>query len=181
MEAKKYIKKPVVIEAMELTIDSMESVANFVGESFKGYHYSNEKSYSRGEYPIGLFIQTLEGTRLANIGDMVIKGVKGEFYPCKPDIFAMTYESAEKETVSESESVNAEAAMISTIAGLQDAVHSVLGVNKKIVKVQFSSLSGNIFSEEMDPLGTRYVRFSFDGGKTWGEKQSIERLIKSLF
>ena len=40
----------------------------------------------------GLIIKTLEGEHLASIGDYIIKGVKGEFYPCKPDIFEQTYE-----------------------------------------------------------------------------------------
>lgn len=40
----------------------------------------------------GLIIRTLEGEHLANIGDYIIKGVQGEFYPCKPDIFEQTYE-----------------------------------------------------------------------------------------
>ena len=42
----------------------------------------------------GLIIKTLEGEHVATIGDFIIKGVKGEFYPCKPNIFAMTYEKA---------------------------------------------------------------------------------------
>lgn len=42
----------------------------------------------------GLIIKTREGEHVANIGDYIIKGVKGEFYPCKPDIFEMTYEKS---------------------------------------------------------------------------------------
>jgi hypothetical protein len=48
----------------------------------------------RKENPSGLHIKTLEGAMIASIGDFVIKGVNGEFYPCKPDIFAKTYEPA---------------------------------------------------------------------------------------
>jgi hypothetical protein len=43
----------------------------------------------------GVVIETLEGNMLANKGDYIIKGVKGEFYPCKPDIFEMSYESVD--------------------------------------------------------------------------------------
>lgn len=43
----------------------------------------------------GLLINTLEGTMTANVGDYIIQGVNGEFYPCKPDIFNKTYEAAE--------------------------------------------------------------------------------------
>lgn len=45
--------------------------------------------------PGGLVIKTLEGEHLANIGDYIIRGVHGEFYPCKPDIFRETYEEVE--------------------------------------------------------------------------------------
>lgn len=78
----KYRKKPVEVEAIEWTGHNLNEVYEFVG-------------YPRFEYNTGLdklSIHTLEGTMEANTGDFIIKGVKGEFYPCKPDIFAMTYE-----------------------------------------------------------------------------------------
>ena len=50
---------------------------------------------SRDPY-LGVYVETLEGKMLANIGDMIIKGVNGEFYPCKPDIFNKTYEKVEE-------------------------------------------------------------------------------------
>ena len=43
-----------------------------------------------------LFIKTLEGNHLASVGDYIIKGVQGEFYPCKPDIFEQTYEEVQE-------------------------------------------------------------------------------------
>lgn len=48
-------------------------------------------------FPEGLSIPTLEGTFLCSVGDWLIKGVKGECYPCKPDVFAVTYEAVEEE------------------------------------------------------------------------------------
>jgi len=74
-------KKPVVIEAREYTRNGLEAeqVAEWCGGS-----QSND----------GCVIATLEGDMLAEYGDMIIKGVKGEFYPCKPDIFAATYDNA---------------------------------------------------------------------------------------
>ena len=77
-------KRPVVIEAIQLTQSSLSAVEKFVG----------------GDLEIrasGVVIATLEGAMHASVGDWIIRGVKGEFYPCKPDIFEATYE-AKKET-----------------------------------------------------------------------------------
>jgi hypothetical protein len=85
-----YRKKPVVIEAMQFTGfihgDLLpQDLAVFLEDAVL--------SYSKG----GLQIHTLEGDEhIASIGDWIIKGVKGEFYPCKPDIFEATYELASK-------------------------------------------------------------------------------------
>ncbi len=79
----KYRKKPVVIEAMQFTEDLKDRVFNFIT--------CNKAAEMQDGKPI-LKIQTLEGVITATIGDYIIKGVKGEFYPCKPDIFELTYE-----------------------------------------------------------------------------------------
>ncbi len=75
----KFRKKPVVIEARQYTRNGLEAekVADWCG----GRQTDN-----------GLVIQTIEGEMLANYMDWVICGVKGEFYPCKPDIFEATYD-----------------------------------------------------------------------------------------
>ena len=75
----KYRKKPVVIEALQYTGNQKE-IIEFTG---------NEHIFT----PIGLVIHTLEGDHRAKIGDWIIKGIQGEFYPCKPDIFDQTYEA----------------------------------------------------------------------------------------
>ena len=82
----KYRKKPVVIEAIQFTNNGKELV------EWCGCDFSKNPD---GEYEF-LLIHTLEGTHRADIGDYIIKGVKGEFYPCKPDIFEMTYEVEQK-------------------------------------------------------------------------------------
>ena len=77
-----YRKKPVVIEAVQLEYSntSQEKCIKFTnGIAKKGLDG-------------GLIIPTLEGDMIANTGDWIIKGIKGEFYPCKPDIFEQTYE-----------------------------------------------------------------------------------------
>lgn len=82
----KYRKKPVVIEAIQWTGDNYEEVCKFVGTFlYKATGYND----------VGLMIQTLDGTMFASQGDYIIRGVKGECYPCKPDIFKETYEGVE--------------------------------------------------------------------------------------
>jgi hypothetical protein len=85
----KFRKKPVMIEAIQFMNCNKAEIEEFVGKSLEQTIESEE-----GVSPIiiSLFIPTLEGAHKAMPGDMIIKGVKGEFYPCKPDIFAMTYE-----------------------------------------------------------------------------------------
>ena len=86
---KKYIKKPVVVEAIEFTGGNTEEVLQFVFQaSFVAYSSGGEITH--------IDINTLEGTMRASIGDYIIKGVKGEFYPCKPDIFHATYKEMEE-------------------------------------------------------------------------------------
>lgn len=76
----KYRKKPVVIEAIVWNGVNVKEVDAFVD--------TEELSSSGGS----LFIHTLEGKMKVSVGDYIIKGVQGEFYPCKPDIFEATYE-----------------------------------------------------------------------------------------
>ena len=85
----KFRKKPVVIEAMKFTNETKDQVYGFVT-------CNKSASFSDGTLRPTLQIQTLEGVMTANIGDWIIKGVNGEFYPCKPDIFDMTYEHVDE-------------------------------------------------------------------------------------
>lgn len=74
-----YRKKPVVIEAIRYTGNNGYEIGLFVGAADR----NAENQF---------LIRTLEGTMAADPGDWIIRGVQGEFYPCKPDIFAATYE-----------------------------------------------------------------------------------------
>lgn len=78
----KYRKKPVVIEAIRFMGDNQEIVKLF---GTAGIDYAGREDK--------LSIRTLEGVMTATKGDWIIKGIKGEFYPCKPDIFEATYEA----------------------------------------------------------------------------------------
>ena len=99
MEVKKYRKKPVVIEAIRLAPDNFDAVCDFLGTTPIPEHnpdYGVDENGTTNEPYLGVYIDTLEGTMLAKNGDYIIRGVKGEFYPCKPDIFAATYELADE-------------------------------------------------------------------------------------
>lgn len=78
----KYRKKPVVIEAIQYTGDNESEILTF----------AFGHAISRPNELLSIRIETLEGDMIASVGDWIIKGVKGEFYPCKPDIFRQTYE-----------------------------------------------------------------------------------------
>lgn len=80
-----YRKKPIEIEAFQWTGDEYQLedpvwIVDLIEEGKVTINYPN------------MFIETLEGTMKANAGDYIIRGVKGEVYPCKPDIFEATYE-----------------------------------------------------------------------------------------
>ena len=85
----KYRKKPVVVEVWEFTRDSIKLADSWVRQ------YRNDINlFSQyGGDVLYIEIKTLEGTMRAELGDYIIKGVQGEFYPCKPDIFEATYEA----------------------------------------------------------------------------------------
>ena len=82
----KYRKKPVVIDAFQLPQRGDDETGPFLEWAEQhGLEFESDRDE-------GIAIVTLEGVMRADPGDWIIKGVKGEFYPCKPDIFAATYE-----------------------------------------------------------------------------------------
>ena len=85
----KYSKKPVEIEAMQFTDETKNRVFHWITCTHSADWVDNE--------PV-IKIQTLEGVMTARLGDWIIKGVQGEFYPCKPDIFEATYEPVVEES-----------------------------------------------------------------------------------
>lgn len=95
----RYRKKPVEIEAVQWdgTAEGATSIIDWILASgpTASYTCSNPDrcSGTDGDVPHSISIQTLEGTMRAELDDWIIKGVAGEFYPCKPDIFAATYEA----------------------------------------------------------------------------------------
>lgn len=139
----KYRKKPVEIEAIQWTGENAKEILAFAKDS-----YIDKDNYT-------LKIDTLEGTHIASRGDYIIKGVKGEIYPCKPEIFEMAYEEAEKselveerkECVSENnEKINTVIIMcdgeeiiirvLESIEGVAKALHNSIEAGLEIVMVE---------------------------------------------
>ncbi|KKL62313.1 hypothetical protein LCGC14_2186480 [marine sediment metagenome] len=85
-----YRKKPVVIEAVQWFGDNLDDVLALVALALDPKYASQRVEMATGST---LMIHTLEGTMQAQVNDWIIKGVKGELYPCKPDIFEATYEA----------------------------------------------------------------------------------------
>ncbi len=89
---KKYIKRPVSVEAIQYTDNNLYEVLNFLGkENYSLEHVKNGV--------VDIMIYTLEGDHRCNKGDYIIKGIKGEFYPCKSDIFRKTYNEEKGQTI----------------------------------------------------------------------------------
>ena len=95
----RYRKKPVVVDAVQLNWANWQGMCDFLGDIISPnnpgrnadtFTFSDDCG-EKGPY-IELTIPTLEGDHTAKHGDYIIKGVAGEFYPCKPEIFAATYE-----------------------------------------------------------------------------------------
>lgn len=82
-------KKPLVVIAIQLTADNALDITEWSGGAAVGLVH-----VGTGEY-FGVTISTPEGEMRAEVGDWIIKGVMGEFYPCKADIFSATYEAVE--------------------------------------------------------------------------------------
>ena len=96
--SKLYRKKPVIIEALKWTGNNHRDMFDFLtGTIDKSMDSCGENFYiDHNKVSGGLIIKTLEGEHIATINDYIIKGIKGEFYPCKPDIFESTYEKVEE-------------------------------------------------------------------------------------
>lgn len=83
----KYRKKPIVIDAIQLDFSNWTEIETFLGADYPTTAWVPDRG-SR------LFIRTLEGVMEAKPGDWIIRGIKGELYPCKDDIFRASYEEA---------------------------------------------------------------------------------------
>lgn len=99
MKTRKYRKKPVEIEAFQYDGDLINDKGKYYVPMWAIEAYENGtlfySSEDGNEPPCELFIKTLEGNMKVSVSDYIIRGVEGELYPCKPDIFEQTYEPVE--------------------------------------------------------------------------------------
>jgi len=87
----RYVKKPIVIEAIQWLGSNTAEIDAFLSVGLDPAVRAIDSEYHvAGEQ---LMIYTLEGNHLATVGDFIIRGIQGEFYPCKPDIFFATYDA----------------------------------------------------------------------------------------
>jgi len=84
---KMFRKKPVLVEAVQIVPENYDEI-----EKLDGVTLVREEAMSGEIGVIGIRVETLEGTMTGNVGDWIIRGIQGELYPCKPDIFAATYD-----------------------------------------------------------------------------------------
>jgi hypothetical protein len=121
VNVERWRKKPVVIEASRAILTDCEAIEAWSNGAVTGI---GDRINHEGPWICKCFsIKTWEGTMTALEGDWIIRGVKGEFYPCKPDIFEATYEPADAPR-SESGSAGAPRATIEALRGLIDAVRT---------------------------------------------------------
>ena len=92
MSINKYKKKPIIIEAVQWNGYNLKEIEDFVGKHLEWWYSDDPNKNPLDPFYTILKIETLEGDHLALGGDYIIKGVNGEFYPCKPDIFKKTYD-----------------------------------------------------------------------------------------
>lgn len=88
----KYKKKPIIIDAIQFNGLNLEEIKEFVGDKLIYDIIDSAWQVGKGRPHILMKIKTLEGDMNVSEKDYIIKGINGEFYPCKPDIFYKTYE-----------------------------------------------------------------------------------------
>ncbi|MFA5760059.1 MAG: hypothetical protein WC942_12015 [Clostridia bacterium] len=93
MKVQQYRKKPIIVEAIQFNIDNTEFIKSWLKENYINY----SEGFRDETVLVEILINTLEGPMIASYGDYIIKGIHGEFYPCKPDIFKKTYDLVKEE------------------------------------------------------------------------------------
>jgi len=92
MPVRRYRKKPVEITAIQWTGNNLQECIYFLGDSYGGHSADRALNGMRSE----IKVLTLEGNHVASKGDYIVRGVQGEYYPVKPDIFERTYDLVEE-------------------------------------------------------------------------------------
>lgn len=100
MPAETFVKKPVEIQAIRWTGSNTSEVIDWIRSAASCGVIPVKSDGEQGHVPGYIAVETLEGTMRAAVGDWIIRGIKGEMYPCKPDIFYATYERVVPDTAS---------------------------------------------------------------------------------
>ena len=88
----KFVKKPIVIDAFQMTAERMWDNSEWPEWLHLAWNGNGEPGSMTRAMGDGMVIATLEGNHRCEVNDWIIRGIKGELYPCKPDIFEATYE-----------------------------------------------------------------------------------------
>lgn len=150
----KYVKKPIVIEAVQWNGENTQELIRFLGgkntekSSTKFIQITgNNFEYYLGGYKENLIIKTLEGNMQASVGDYIIKGIKGEYYPFKPDIFEQSYDKWEEPVFKD---------VCNTIfqtSGTYDSGSFVNPTTTESKQVVESEKADHIYTNNLDNLG----------------------------
>ena len=160
----KYIKKPVVIDAMQYVgqadLTELKNWVETFGVEFRTFFNADAKNE-------GLSVNTLEGTMNVSVGDYIIRGLKGEFYPCKPDIFDLTYDVVLGENLPEIYNqftkTNPENVILADrIAGKVDLYGNEIDLSKQVIEPQVAISSNDFIARriagEVDEQGNEILK-----------------------
>lgn len=152
---RQYRKKPVIVEAVQLNHLNVPDVARWIGEDKAKVNLESDEAWKLGKAPpiFSVTICTLEGDMKAMPGDYIIKGVNGEFYPCKPDIFEKTYETVEQQ--------KEENAMFK---GKIDTQPSFGSIGDSISMDDYQTTTGPITGSTVTPINQEYCGYRLPCG-----------------
>ena len=97
---KKFVKRPIVVNAVKYDGTNGNEIVQYANEMLQFQSYTTEECYV-DDKTNNLYVQSMEGTMRALVGDYIIQGPFGEFYPCKPDIFDATYSEIDEDNSTE--------------------------------------------------------------------------------
>ena len=163
----RYRKKPVVIEAIQYDGLNLEEIRRFVGSSLVYHIFDSAWKAGACQPVVDMKIKTLEGEMQVGKGDYIIKGVHGEFYPCKPDIFKETYELANiADVVPKSE--------------VERVYYNLKAVLEERAETK-QEIAREIFEEIERVIGEKYEDYVFDNMEIEGvEQDAIIAFVDSI-
>lgn len=177
----KYRKKLVTVEAFKYEGDLIERngcycIPEWVVKAFeKGDIYYAEPDDNT---PPELYIKTLEGIHHVSVGDYIIKGVKDELYPCKPDIFAETYEEVDEDCFVVNAGINFEEVKENAVSGELQFV----GTPEKTAKEKFEEIFKEVYPDyeilDIKPINEIVAEISTRNLKTGEEYKGSVKVIK---